>query len=274
MNSGIANAIGFAIFGIIVALILSAGLAFVIGGGGDNVASSGGGGTFELGNLITLIILMTIPNALVGGTITFFTEGQDKPRHSSSSTAEGAKTQENSGWERPNRSVIAILAVTVILMMSGGAVASGFVSPSNIIDGGEPSSSPDSGGTTNPPSEDESSSSPDSGGTTDSTLDYPSTIQGEIRPDGPRDPEYGDLTATHSIQGDAGDSIEVTIQSTEFDTYLLVTGPAGEVVAEDDDDGDNTNSRAIFTLPSDGDYTIWVGSYSGDATGRYTLSVS
>jgi len=76
MNSGIANAIGFAIFGIIVALILSAGLAFVIGGGGDNVASSGGGGTFELGNLITLIILMTIPNALVGGTITFFTEGR------------------------------------------------------------------------------------------------------------------------------------------------------------------------------------------------------
>jgi len=310
MNSGIGNAIGFAVFGTIVAVILWAGLAFVIGGGGDNVASSGGGGTLELGNLITLIVLMTIPNALVGGTITFFTEGQGKPTYSSSSTAEGAKTQENSGWERPNRSVIAILAVTAILIISGGAVASGFISPSNITDVGDSSSNPDSGGTTNPSSEDESSSNPDSGGTTnpssedesssnpdsggttnpssedesssnpdsggtsDSTLDYPTTIQGEVRITGPRDPKYNDITATHRINGDAGDTVEITIESPEFDTYLLVTGPDGEVVAENDDFGGSTNSRAVLTFSSDGIYTIWVGSFSGDDTGQYVLSIS
>lgn len=78
VNSGIANGIGFAVFGIVVAVILWVGLVVVIGGG-DGGASAGNGGTsgpIELGNLITLIVLMMIPNALVGGLITFFLEGR------------------------------------------------------------------------------------------------------------------------------------------------------------------------------------------------------
>jgi hypothetical protein len=78
MNSGIANGVGFAIFGIVVGVILLAGLTFVIGGGGDGGASSGGGSgsPIELGKFSTLVILMIIPNAFVGGTITFFLEGR------------------------------------------------------------------------------------------------------------------------------------------------------------------------------------------------------
>jgi hypothetical protein len=78
VNSGIANGIGFAIFGIIVATILWAGLALLISGGDGGAASSGGGssGPIEISKLVTLIILMMIPNSLVGGGITFFLDGR------------------------------------------------------------------------------------------------------------------------------------------------------------------------------------------------------
>jgi hypothetical protein len=78
VNSGIANGVGFAVFGIIVAVILWTGLAVLIGGGGDGGAASSGGssGPVEIPKLVTLIVLMVIPNALVGGGITFFLEGR------------------------------------------------------------------------------------------------------------------------------------------------------------------------------------------------------
>lgn len=76
VNSGIANGIGFAVFAIIVAVILFGGLALLAGGGDSGASASGGSSApMETGNLITLIILMVIPNSLVGGAITFFLEG-------------------------------------------------------------------------------------------------------------------------------------------------------------------------------------------------------
>ncbi|WP_152043356.1 hypothetical protein [Salinigranum salinum] len=79
VNSGIANGIGFAVFGIIVSVLLLVGLSAVVGSGGDGGAtasSSSGGGPIELGKLVTLVVLMVVPNSLVGGTITFFLEGR------------------------------------------------------------------------------------------------------------------------------------------------------------------------------------------------------
>lgn len=78
VNSGIANGIGFAVFGVVVAVLLWVGLAFTIGGGDGGASSGGGGGggPIEVGKLITLIILMVIPNSLAGGAITFFLEGR------------------------------------------------------------------------------------------------------------------------------------------------------------------------------------------------------
>ncbi|MEF8868204.1 MAG: hypothetical protein V5A85_06785 [Haloarculaceae archaeon] len=55
------------------------GLSVVFGGGGGagSGASTGGGGApIEVGKLVTLIVLMVVPNALVGGSITFFLEGR------------------------------------------------------------------------------------------------------------------------------------------------------------------------------------------------------
>jgi hypothetical protein len=71
INSGIANGIGFAVFGIIVVAILFIGLA-VISDGGSSTASGGGSSSIEIGKLITLILLMIIPNSIVGAGITLF----------------------------------------------------------------------------------------------------------------------------------------------------------------------------------------------------------
>lgn len=79
-NSSIANGIGFAVFGIVVVSILFAGLAVLVNGGGGEAAAGGGGegssGPLEIAELITLIVLMMIPNAAVGGGITFFLGGR------------------------------------------------------------------------------------------------------------------------------------------------------------------------------------------------------
>jgi hypothetical protein len=69
INSGIANAIGFAVFGITVATVLFAGLDAISAVEGS--ASMTSGSSIEIGKLMKLIILMMIPNSIVGGGITY-----------------------------------------------------------------------------------------------------------------------------------------------------------------------------------------------------------
>ena len=66
-----------------------------------------------------------------------------------------------------------------------------------------------------------------------------------------------------------------------LDAYLIVRGPDGEIVAENDDDEtvsesalERTNSRVQFTAESGGTYTIEVRSYDDASGGAYTLDIS
>lgn len=86
--------------------------------------------------------------------------------------------------------------------------------------------------------------------------------------------DRGGYSDSYMIAGSAGTTIEVQLRSDIFDTYLYVRGPDGGDIAYDDDGGDGTNSRLHVTLPQDGPYTIIATSYSGGATGAYTLEVS
>ncbi len=77
------------------------------------------------------------------------------------------------------------------------------------------------------------------------------------------------------LSGQRGDSFEVTLQSSEFDPYLLVRGPGG--LSEENDDEDNRggrNARLRFTLPADGDVQIGATSFRQGEVGRYTLAVN
>lgn len=73
------------------------------------------------------------------------------------------------------------------------------------------------------------------------------------------------------IMGDAGQRICVTLTSDAFDTVLRLNGQ-GEMIAENDDSTDGTNSYIEAVLPYDGNYTVDVDSY-GAADGAFKLIV-
>lgn len=89
INSGIANGVGFAVYGTIVFILLALGMALFLSGGGGaetGAASSGGGGggdsSTPMGviDFISILVVMAIPNALVGGGITYFLGNQPSQR--------------------------------------------------------------------------------------------------------------------------------------------------------------------------------------------------
>ena len=77
-----------------------------------------------------------------------------------------------------------------------------------------------------------------------------------------------------TFTGRAGDQVTVELTSEAFDTYLELLGPAGELVMENDDGGDDRNSLIENqTLDESGDYTVVARAYDGSGDGLYTLSV-
>lgn len=74
-----------------------------------------------------------------------------------------------------------------------------------------------------------------------------------------------------SIEATAGEQLTVSLLSNDFDTFLVVNGPDGFSVSNDDAPGMGLNSRVTFTAPSSGTYTAIVTSYGAGATGEYSL---
>jgi hypothetical protein len=62
INSSTADAIGFAVFGIVVSVIILIGFSVVIDGGGASSGSPSDSAPIKLGKFITLTTLMIIPN--------------------------------------------------------------------------------------------------------------------------------------------------------------------------------------------------------------------
>lgn len=79
-----------------------------------------------------------------------------------------------------------------------------------------------------------------------------------------------------NLEARAGEHLEVTLRSNDFDAYLTVVRradcPVGDDAESDDDGAGGTDSRVrINTGP--GRYSIRANSLQAAETGRYTLSV-
>ena len=86
-------------------------------------------------------------------------------------------------------------------------------------------------------------------------------------------PEDRTLYDTYTFEGQAGQSISIVMESLEFDTYLLLRSPEGEVIAQNDDYEDITrNSGIVLTLPVDGVYTVIANAHGAHSRGDYTVS--
>ncbi|MEM9218954.1 MAG: tetratricopeptide repeat protein [Cyanobacteria bacterium P01_F01_bin.150] len=80
------------------------------------------------------------------------------------------------------------------------------------------------------------------------------------------------------IEGQAGDTISITLESIGFDTYLVLADEDGEWLAENDDIPSDIiaitrNSWITVTLPTDGEYRIQAGTSPAWGQGDYRLTV-
>ena len=83
----------------------------------------------------------------------------------------------------------------------------------------------------------------------------------------------GSLYDQYTFSGQAGQSVTITLESNEFDTYLAIVDGNGNLIGENDDSGNGTNSAVTVTLPGFGTYIIIVNGYSYADQGAYTLTV-
>jgi len=100
-------------------------------------------------------------------------------------------------------------------------------------------------------------------------------VSGELSPSDAqrRSGKYEDV---YVVRGRRGERVQIDFGSRDFDTYLVVTGPGGFVLSNDDAaaDGDSTDSRIVFELPADGSYRVAATSFRPGETGAYRLSAS
>jgi|GEM_PF-1765686 len=75
------------------------------------------------------------------------------------------------------------------------------------------------------------------------------------------------------ITASANTSIQINLDSFDFDAYLQVVNPyTGRVLGFDDDGGSGTNAQLTFTAQAGGEYLIRATSYSSYEVGAYSLT--
>lgn len=110
------------------------------------------------------------------------------------------------------------------------------------------------------------------------------TKQGELS-DSDDVNDTGARADAYAFTATAGQRIDATLNSDEFDTYLELFNAAGESLNQDDDGGEggislegnddaNTNSRLISTIKDAGTYTLQVRAVGEGQTGSYTLKLA
>ncbi|MFC4406892.1 PPC domain-containing protein [Haloarchaeobius iranensis] len=98
------------------------------------------------------------------------------------------------------------------------------------------------------------------------------TRTGGIDTGDPREDRFNGYYEPVTLEGEAGQYVDIEMTSEPGDTYLYLLDPSGQVVAENDD-YDGLNSRIEYELAASGEYTIIAASFSSTATFEYELSV-
>ncbi|MGK7951154.1 MAG: pre-peptidase C-terminal domain-containing protein [Xenococcaceae cyanobacterium] len=98
--------------------------------------------------------------------------------------------------------------------------------------------------------------------------------QGKLEEGDTTIPDDGSFYDSYPLQGNAGDSFIISVESQEFDTFLAVMDTEGNILGQNDDISEgNSNSRLEITLPSNGVYSVIVNAYDEGGRGNYLLTV-
>jgi hypothetical protein len=96
-------------------------------------------------------------------------------------------------------------------------------------------------------------------------------IEGEIVPG--QGLPGGKRYESHTFFGSPGDHVTVDMNSDEFDTYLILIGPSGDVIGENDDFGSIQRSQVEADLYEEGEYEVRCTTFSAHSYGDYEFSV-
>ena len=83
----------------------------------------------------------------------------------------------------------------------------------------------------------------------------------------------GSAYVTYTIDLEAGEELDLTMQSTEFDSYLHVLDENNDKIGEDDDSAGSSHANLVVIAPSAGTYTILANSFAADEYGEFVLAV-
>jgi hypothetical protein len=88
-----------------------------------------------------------------------------------------------------------------------------------------------------------------------------------------RSGKYEDV---YLVQGRQGERVDLRLLSEAFDPLLVVSGPQGFSMSNDDEEGqsESTNSRLVLQLPADGTYRVSVTSFRAGETGAYRIQAA
>lgn len=89
-------------------------------------------------------------------------------------------------------------------------------------------------------------------------------------------PSDSSLYDEYTFEGTTGQTVVVSLESGEFDTYLAVFNSKGELLAENDDATEqNSNSELTVTLSASGSYKVIVNAFDSPpkGKGKYSLIV-
>ncbi|NEZ61053.1 PPC domain-containing protein [Adonisia turfae] len=79
----------------------------------------------------------------------------------------------------------------------------------------------------------------------------------------------------YRFNGNAGQQVTITLESSDFDTHLLLIDTVGNTISENDDVRNGiTNSGLTVTLPENGEYVIVANTHQPSGQGRYVLTMT
>jgi hypothetical protein len=107
------------------------------------------------------------------------------------------------------------------------------------------------------------------------------TVTGALASGDCRLPADSSFIDVYTFTGTAGQTVGVTMTSTDFDAYLFILDKDGKELDEDDNGGGGSNAhlpsgKRTFTgvLPANGTYTIYANSALTGKVGAYTLALT
>ena len=99
-------------------------------------------------------------------------------------------------------------------------------------------------------------------------------IQGNLDDRDERVSSDNSVYEVHNFDGQAGQRVVIQMNSNAFDTYLMLLDPNGQMIEQNDDYQESTNSSIDATLLQEGTYSVIANAFDSSGRGSYTLTVT